>query len=206
MQKLSYALVGLLFLPVSVFAPIAEAKTVGDAQGEEPSLSTVAVDTPSAPTKLTVRLTSYNAVAWQTDANPGTTASGIPSNSEVIAARSRDLAGTLPFGTVVAIYREGSDSPSCGFSKVEHLIGYRVIADTMNARFTKRVDVELDASDKVAHSGKLMNPSRVLGVCGGVTVRVIGRIELTDVPATQEELANIVAPYVDTETKIALAS
>ncbi len=195
-----------MFLPVSAFAPIAEAKTVADASGEEPSLSTVVVDVPSAPTKLTVKLTSYNAVAWQTDANPGVTASGIPSNSEVIAARSRDLAGTLPFGTVVAIYREANDSPSCGFGKVEHLIGYRVIADSMNARFTKRVDVELDASDKVSLDGKQMNPSRVLGVCGGVTVRVIGRIELSDVPATQEELAKIVAPYVDQTTKVALAS
>lgn len=201
MQKFSYALVGLLFLPVSVFAPIAEAKTVADAQGEEIPLRTVAMDT-SIATTLQVRLTSYNAVAWQTDTNPGVTASGIPSNSEVVAARSRDLAKTLPFGTVIAIYREGDDTPSCGFKRVEHLVGYRVVADTMNARFTKRVDVEFDSNDTVSYSGRNMNPSRVLGVCGNVTVRVIGRISLKDIPATQEELARI----VESSTEVALAS
>lgn len=205
MKKFSTALVGLLFLPVSAFAPIAEAKTIADASGEEPSLSKVAVDT-SIATTLSVRLTSYNAVAWQTDANPGITASGIPSNAEVVAARSRDLAKTLPYGTIVAVYREGSDTPSCNFKKVEELIGYRVIADTMSARFTKRVDIELDANDKVSFEGRMMNPSRVLGVCGNVTIRVIGRIPLSEIPSSQEELEKIVAPYEKQKDTLALAS
>lgn len=203
MKVLAIALVGLLFLPVSASAPIAHATTVEDS-GEDPSPRLAAAVNPSA-APLTVRLTSYNAVAWQTDSTPGVTASGISSNPEVIAARSRDLASTLPFGTVVAIYRDGSDSPSCGFRKVEHLIGYRVVADTMNARFTKRVDVELDAADRVSVGGVKMNPSRALGVCGNVKVRVIGRIEnLSDIPSTQEELQALVeASY--SKTKVASA-
>lgn len=196
MSKIHIALVGLLFLPVSTFAPIAEAKTIAEGTGSsgEQSSSRLVAPAATAVTTLTVRLTSYNAVAEQTDGNPTVTASGVPSNSEVIAARSRDLASTLPFGTVIALYRDDSDTPGCGFKKVEHLIGYRVVADTMNARFTKRVDVELDMADKVQVEGKRMNPSRALGVCSKVSVKVLGRVSLKDIPATQEELALLVNP------------
>lgn len=195
MSKIVIALVGLLFLPVSTFAPIAYAKTTAPgtgSSGEDPSSRLVAPANPDV--TLTVRLTSYNAVAEQTDGNPTVTASGIPSNSEVIAARSRDLAQTLPFGTVVALYREDSDTPGCGFKKVEHLIGYRVIADTMSPRFAKRLDVEFDIADKVQVEGKRMNPSRAMGVCSNVTVKVLGRLALKDIPATQGELARLVEP------------
>ena len=195
MSKIVIALVGLLFLPVSTFAPIAEAKTTASgvgSSGEEPSSSLVAPA--KADVTLTVRLTSYNAVPEQTDGNPTVTASGIPSNSEVIAARSRDLASTLPFGTVIALYRDDSDTPGCGFKKVEHLIGYRVVADTMAARFTKRVDVEFDQTDKVTVGGRSMNPSRAMGVCSKVTVKVLGKLPLNKIPATQDELALLVNP------------
>lgn len=195
MSKFVIALVGLSFLPVSVFAPIAEAKTIAQgtgSSGEEPSSRLVAPD--KSDVTLTVRLTSYNAVAEQTDGNPTVTASGVPSNSEVIAARSRDLAQSLPYGTVIALYRDDSDTPGCGFKKVEHLIGYRVVADTMAARFTKRVDVEFDQTDKVTVEGKRMNPSRAMGVCSQVTIKVLGKLKLKHIPDTQEELARLVEP------------
>jgi 3D (Asp-Asp-Asp) domain-containing protein len=203
MSKIVIALVGLLFLPVSLFAPIAEAKTIAQtstSSGEEPSSSLVAPD--KSDVTLTVRLTSYNAVPEQTDGNPTVTASGIPSNSEVIAARSRDLASTLPFGTVIALYRDDSDTPGCGFKKVEHLIGYRVVADTMSPRFTKRIDVEFDQTDKVTVEGKRMNPSRAMGVCSKVTVKVLGRLPLTKIPDSQDELAELVEA---SKAKIAFA-
>ena len=195
MSKIVIALVGLLFLPVSSFAPVAEAKTIAQtpaSSGEDPSSSLVAPA--KAGVTLTVRLTSYNAVPEQTDGNPTVTASGIPSNSEVIAARSRDLASTLPYGTVIALYRDDSDTPGCGFKKVEHLIGYRVVADTMSPRFTKRLDVEFDQTDKVKVDGRSVNPSRAMGVCSKVTVKVLGRLPLNKIPATQGELAQIVNP------------
>src|SRR5690349_4884131 len=77
---------------------------------------------------ISVLLTSYNAVPSQTDGNPLVTAAGVASNPEVIAARSIDLAGDLPFGTVIAIERTGKDSEGCRFNAAENLIGYRVIA------------------------------------------------------------------------------
>src|ERR1700743_2593886 len=139
-------------------------------------------------------LTSYNAVVGQTDGDPMTTASGLRSNPDVIAARSGDMAADLPYGTVVAIERvPGVDSGDCGFNAVEPLIGYRVIGDSMNARFTDRVDVLLNQDDTVTHGGVPMNPSRVLGVCNDVTVQVVGFMKLSDVPSTQAELAQMVA-------------
>ncbi len=140
----------------------------------------------------TVKLTSYNAVPEQTDENPHETASGLPTNPEVVAARSVDLAGELPWGTVIAVERAASDTPNCGFGKVEHLIGYRVIADSMHTRKREQIDILLDPTDTVTVSGKETNPSIALGVCNEVTVRVLGKLKLADIPETQEELRLIV--------------
>jgi 3D (Asp-Asp-Asp) domain-containing protein len=140
----------------------------------------------------TVKLTSYNAVPEQTDENPHETASGAPTNTEVIAARSVDLANALPWGTVIALERAASDTESCRFEKVEHLIGYRVIGDSMHSRKRSQIDVLLDPSDTVTVHGKETNPSIALGVCDGVTIRVLGKLSLADLPSTQEELRFIV--------------
>ncbi|HVX90493.1 MAG TPA: hypothetical protein VHC20_02535 [Candidatus Paceibacterota bacterium] len=158
-----------------------------------------AASAPAAPVPLalpsySVTLTSYNAVVGQTDGDPMTTASGLRSNPDVIAARSVDLAHDLPFGTVVAINRApGADSADCGYDAVEPLIGYRVIGDSMNSRFTKRVDVLLDQDDTIMSGGVPKNPSRVLGICDNVTVQVVGFMKLSDVPSTQAALAKMVA-------------
>lgn len=140
----------------------------------------------------TVKLTAYNAVPEQTDGDPFTTASGAYSNPEVVAARSRDLAAAFPFGTVIAL-ESPVKSHSCGFSSVEHLIGYRVIADTMHERMTQKIDILFDPSDVVSigvngQPKKTVNPARALGICT-VTARVVGRIDIKDVPKTQTELA-----------------
>jgi hypothetical protein len=76
---------------------------------------------------------------------------------------------------------------------VEPQIGYRVIADTMNARWTNRMDVELDATAKVKVDGKSINPGLALGVCSNVTVKVVGHIPLSRIPATQAALAHLFA-------------
>lgn len=141
---------------------------------------------------FSVLVTSYNAVPEQTDENPSVTASGAPSNPEVIAARSVDLAEDLPFGTVVALERSVKDSERCHFSKVAPLIGYRVIADSMHPRKREQVDILLNPEDTVRVHGKETNPSIALGMCGETTVRVVGRIKITDIPKTQEELRKIV--------------
>lgn len=157
-----------------------------------------APETPAGPS-YTVALTAYNAVPEQTDGNPFETASGAYSNPEVIAARSQDLANELPFGTIIELDdSEESSSGTCGFARVAHRIGYRVIEDTMNARFTKRVDILLDEKAIYATADKGMkNAAQVLGVCKGITVRVVGHLDGKRVPKTQTELAAI----VDASTK-----
>ena len=141
---------------------------------------------------LSVLMTSYNAVPEQTDGNPMVTASGAVSNPEVIAARSVDLAGELPFGTVIAVEYDGKDTENCRFHAVEGLIGYRVIGDSMNSRMRNKIDILLDRADTVTVHGKETNPSLALGLCKGVTVRVVGRIKVSDIPDTQEELRKMI--------------
>jgi 3D (Asp-Asp-Asp) domain-containing protein len=143
----------------------------------------------------TVKLTAYNAVPEQTDGDPFTTASGAYSNPEVVAARSRDLGAELPFGTIIAL-ENPTKSNSCGFGTVQHLIGYRVVADTMHERMQNKIDVLFNADDKVmigvnGQPKKATNPARALGICN-VEMRVVGKINIKDIPETQAELAMIV--------------
>jgi len=140
----------------------------------------------------TVKLTSYNAVPEQTDSTPNVTASGAPTNPEVMAARSVDLKGALPWGTVIALERTASDTENCHYGKVEHLIGYRVIGDSMHSRKRSQIDVLLDQNDTVVVNGKEVNPSVALGVCTDVTIRVIGSLSIKELPETQEELRRMV--------------
>lgn len=153
----------------------------------------VALPAPALPT-YAVTLTAYNAVRAQTDGNPLETASGAFSNPEVVAARSRDLADELPFGTIIEI--DGADISSgstCGFDVVAHRIGYRVIADTMNARFTDRVDVLFNTKASYSTTDRGMrNAAEVLGVCKGITVRVVGFVNTNHIPKTQAELIGLV--------------
>jgi 3D (Asp-Asp-Asp) domain-containing protein len=133
-------------------------------------------------------MTAYNAVAAQTDGDPMTTASGMRSNPQIIAARSLDLASELPFGTVIKVERTYADTPSCQYSKVAPQIGYRVIGDTMNARFSDTIDVLLDQKNTVPVDGRMVNPALAVGVCRTVKVTVVGHIDPKSVPATQEAL------------------
>ena len=156
-----------------------------------------AASAPAAPAPTyTVTLTGYNAVPGQTDDNPFETASGAYSNPEIIAARSQDMGTELPFGTIVAIEAPAEDGETCGYHVVSGLIGYRVIEDTMNARYKQYVDVLLPTDRFVTHTdGRKENVASVLGVCKGVTVRVVGHLDPvhTDLlPKTQAELAAIV--------------
>lgn len=141
-----------------------------------------------------VTLTAYNAVPEQTDADPFTTASGAYSNPEVVAARSGNLADELPFGTIIEL--DGSNLTSdgtCGYSVVAHRIGYRVIADTMNARFTDRIDVLFDTTASYSTTDKGMkNAAEILGICKGISVRVVGHVAQNHIPKTQLELARLV--------------
>ncbi len=155
----------------------------------------VPVATPVPPVAVQtygVTLTAYNAVPAQTDSDPFVTASGAYSNPEVVAARSRDLAKELPFGTIIEIRGPASPEHSCGYGIVAPIIGYRVIADTMNARYTDRIDILFSTkSDYALADGSVKNAAPVLGVCGGASIRVVGHVDIRDIPKTQAGLAAI---------------
>src|ERR1700749_4083381 len=114
----SIALLGLLLLSNSVLVPLqANAATVPASVTTSSSSAADVMTNPVspvqeptiAPKSLSVTLTSYNAVAAQTSPTPWLTASGARSNSAVIAARSRDLADQLPYGTIIAVTGPSSD-------------------------------------------------------------------------------------------------
>lgn len=185
-RGITIALMGLFLMTAPAYAasdivtPSSKAITV-DSKGIDTK-----ADLPAYKT-LKVTLTGYNAVPGQTDDDPTTTASGAYSDPNIVAARSRDLAAELPFGTIIDI-EPSSHTGSCGISAVQSQIGLRVIADTMNARMHNKVDVLL----------KTVNAARALGVCK-VTVRVVGHVDIADIPHTQSELAAAVS---DTELAI----
>lgn len=178
--------------------PMAAPETTTAVTSAEMATTTLALKETVPVTRITdgsastVTLTSYNAVPEQTDANPFITASGAFTNPEVIAARSIDLAGKLPYGTIVAIERTAEDTGNCRFSKVKHLIGYRVIADSMHSRKRGQIDVLLDQNDTIIVNGKETNPAVALGICSHTEVRVLGKINVRDIPNTQEELRMII--------------
>lgn len=186
---------GLFAFSGGPVAPVEATYNAPGAEANNPALAlagTAEMERPIDGDILTVKLTSYNAVPEQTDHTPTVTASGAYTNPEVIAARSVDLKEELPFGTIVEITREATDTENCRFQKVEHLIGYRVIADSMHSRKRSQIDVLLDQNDTVEVHGEEINPSIALGLCAGVTIRVIGHIEVKDIPDSQLALNALV--------------
>ncbi len=193
MPVITIALMGFFALTGGSAAPVEAAPTVSAESAEIIALKEeTAFASAQGDEVYTVKLTSYNAVPEQTDANPHETASGAYTNPEVVAARSIDLAEALPWGTVIAIERASEDTSNCGYGKAEHLIGYRVVADSMHTRKRAQIDVLLNPADTVAVRGKEMNPSLALGICDGVTIRVMGKLDIKEIPETQEELRKIV--------------
>ncbi len=138
-----------------------------------------------------VSMTAYNAVPGQTDSTPTRTSIGAYTNPDIIAARSVDLADELPYGTVIEIVPVSTSTPfdhKCGREVVEHQIGLRVIADSMNSRMRNKIDLLMDMQDKVSVNGKKINPARAFGLCKNVEIRVVGRIDTKKMPKTQDEL------------------
>ena len=140
-----------------------------------------------------VSLTGYNAVPAQTDGDPYITASGAYSNPDIVVARSRDLADELPFGTVIALLPSDTSSPDCGHPVVTDMIGLRVIADSMNARIKNTVDVLFSIRDTVVVGNRTRNAANALGICKDVQIKVVGYIDMSDIPETQEELVAMVS-------------
>lgn len=148
-----------------------------------------------------VTMTGYNAVPEQTDHDPHVTASGARSHPEVTAARSRDLAEVLPYGTVIRVVsKEGG--PGCGLPLVHKDIGLRVVADSMHSRKRGQIDILFDTERTVRANGKLVNRAVALGVCRDVEIEVVGNIDIKEMPKTQRELRLAVGylPEADEQT------
>ena len=145
------------------------------------------------PPSYTVTLTGYNAVPAQTKDDPFVTASGAYSNPAVVAARSQDMAGELPFGTIVRIDEPPATSTTCGYGMVAPIVGYRIIADTMNVRYHHRMDILFSTKAHYATAGGTKNASTVLGVCPGATISVVGHVDISNIPKTQAALVALVA-------------
>lgn len=160
------------------------------------------LETNSAPEPIyqtyTVKMSGYNADPYQTDDTPNITSIGAKT-SEVIAARSRDLADELPYGTVIAVM-PATTTPNCGFKYVEDKVSLRVIGDVMNVRHSNWIDLFFEDDKIPAQNGKLRNPAKAFGMCHNVEIAVVGKIDvMTDgkidwskvkqIPKTQSELA-----------------
>ena len=136
---------------------------------------------PLAPTyeTYTVRMTAYNAVPEQTDDSPEFTSIGAYTNPDIIAARSRDLADELPYGTVISVL-PATTTPMCGYKFVSDKIGLRVIGDAMKYDKVNLVDILLDDEAIPAQEGLSRNPAKALGFCRGVQIQIVGKIDIFD--------------------------
>jgi 3D (Asp-Asp-Asp) domain-containing protein len=167
---------------LSSFVPVASALGIDPSEG-----------VPSEPTypTLTVKMTAYNALPGQTDSTPDRTSIGAYTNPDIIAARSRDLADELPYGTVIEVVPVSTSTPrdvNCGRQFVHDQIGLRVIGDAMNPRITNTIDILMDHKELVSVNGKKRNPAKALGMCKNVTIKIVGKIDTKNMPKTQDEL------------------
>jgi len=155
-------------------------------------------ESPEAPKYKTIEtysvgMSGYNAVPEQTDESPNVTASGTAPIPDVTAARSRDLADELPFGTVIEIVpTDGPFSTSCGLSVVGENIGLRVITDTMHQRKKNQVDILFNTDDIVRVGTRRLNPAVAFGICKNVDIRVVGKVDMARLPKTQMALRTLI--------------
>lgn len=192
MQFLVTALVGLLLFPGAVFnRPQEQISTISSANiAEEDTVPLPLISTNT----FVVKVTAYNAVPDQTDNTPHITASGAYANSNIVAARSRDLAKQLPFGTIIEIEPPVLQK-TCGYNSVKSQIGYRVIADTMNVDKRNQIDILLNYRNKVSIGNTYKNPSVVFGVCRHVNIHIVGYVSISKIPRTQSQLVHYIKTH-----------
>ncbi|HEC94212.1 MAG TPA: hypothetical protein ENI56_02480 [Candidatus Kaiserbacteria bacterium] len=204
MQFIASALMGILLFPGAMFhRPIPQISSVKSLESFAVDEDIPLVHLPA--NTLTVTSTAYNAVPNQTDNSPFITASGAYSNPQVIVARSRDLSKKLPFGTIIAIEKP-SHQRTCGYGAVEKQIGYRVVADAMNADKHNQIDILLNRKNMVRVGNMYKNPSIIFGVCNHVTIRIVGHILIRNIPRTQAQLATYVATHNAVKSSTSVAS
>ncbi|PIR41961.1 MAG: hypothetical protein COV30_01090 [Candidatus Yanofskybacteria bacterium CG10_big_fil_rev_8_21_14_0_10_37_15] len=96
--------------------------------------------------KIQVTVTAYSSTPWQTDDTPCITSTGfdVCNKTKNVIAVSRDLVRSLGYHKQVLL-------PDLFGSTVFH------IEDTMNARFTNRIDVHFDSTNEAKEFGLKRN-------------------------------------------------
>lgn len=180
--SIAAALTGLLLLSNAGFADAID-RPWTKASAEEPTYKT-----------LSVAMTGYNALPGQTDDDPDVTASGTRPIPGVTAARSRDLAEDLPFGTVIEVVptEAATSSNSCGLAVMGDVAGYRVITDLMHERKRQQIDLVFDTHRTVNLGGREINRATVFGICPDVEIRIVGKVDINNLPQSQMELRHAI--------------
>lgn len=104
-----------------------------------------------ARTSLNVMVTSYNSLSGQTDSTPNLTATGTRTRYGIVAA-SRDLVRTYGYGARVKIVR-WNKVRGCNPNIVPKGMVF-VVEDTMNRRFTRKIDIWLPRRSQSINFGK----------------------------------------------------
>ena len=127
MRKLTLTLVAALTLALQ---PVAEARTLFNG---------------------VVQVTSYNSLVGQTDSTPNITATGTRTRYGVVAA-SRDLVRAYGYGAKVKIVKWNT-ARGCNPNIVPKNMTF-VIEDTMNARFTRKIDIWMPSRTQSINFGR----------------------------------------------------
>ncbi len=101
-----------------------------------------------------VIITAYTPSVWETDSTPFITASG-KRISKYYVAVSRDLLSKFPYGTKVKITIPDKNLPGCGSRGViRKKVLVRQVEDTMNKRYSKRIDLVFFSRKEAIKFGK----------------------------------------------------
>ncbi len=101
-----------------------------------------------------VIITAYTPSVWETDSTPFITASGKRISKSYVAV-SRDLLAEFPYGTKVKIIIPDKNLPGCGSKEImEKNLIVRQVEDTMNKRYSKRIDLVFFSRREAIRFGK----------------------------------------------------
>ena len=98
-----------------------------------------------------VSVTSYNSLVGQTDSTPNITATGTRTRPGVVAA-SRDLIRAYGYGAKLKIVK-WNNVRGCNHNVIPKNMVFK-IEDTMNARFTRKIDIWLPTRSQSINFGR----------------------------------------------------
>jgi 3D (Asp-Asp-Asp) domain-containing protein len=127
----------------SVEVPVVEAPIVEEPVIEPVAEAPVLEESVASTLHYTLKSTAYNSHVDQTDATPHLTATGATTAFGVIAI-SRDMLGSIPYGSLVRLKDLGSYRSGRGEGKFQELLDTQdlfIVEDTMHPRKLEQIDV-----------------------------------------------------------------